>query len=116
VIIWQDNDPNDEFAPRVLEQVVYNDEGRGAFPLLERDYGSLNADKLIQIANAIPIRGGNVVNVVYDATALKLWVSYAKGDREAFLRPYTLIDLEKLTADSRSPRPETHAAPGPGRR
>ena len=99
VIIWKDNDPNDEFAPRVLEQVVYNDEGRGAFPLLKRDYGSLNADKLIQIANAIPIRGGNVVNVVYDATALKLWVSYAKGDREAFLRPYTLIDLEKLDAD-----------------
>ena len=35
----------------------------------------------------------------WDATALKLWVSYAKGDREAFLRPYTLIDLEKLDAD-----------------
>jgi hypothetical protein len=99
MVIWKDNDPNDEFAPHVLEQVVYNDEGRGAFPLLKRDYGSLNADKLIQIANAIPIRGGNVVNVVYDATALKLWVSYAKGDREAFLRPYTLIDLEKLDAD-----------------
>ncbi len=99
IVIWKDNDPHDEFAPRVLEQVVYNDEGRGAFPLLKRDYGSLNADKLIQIANAIPIRGGNVVNVVYDATALKLWVSYAKGDREAFLRPYTQLDLEKLDAD-----------------
>jgi isopenicillin-N N-acyltransferase like protein len=98
VIIWKDNDPNDEFAPRVLEQVVYNDEGRGAFPLLKRDYGSPNADKLIQIANASPIRGGSVMNVVYDATASKLWV-YAKGDREAFLRPYALIDLEKLDAD-----------------
>ena len=116
LVIWTDNDPDDEFAPNVLEHVVYNDEGRGAFPLLQRDYGSLNADKLIQIANAIPIRGGNVVNVVYDATALKLWISYAHGDREAFLRPYTLVDLEKLTADSRSPRPETHAAPGPDRR
>lgn len=100
VVVWKDNDPTDEFAPRVLEQVVYNDEGRGAFPLLQRDYGSLNADKLIQIANTIPIRGGNVVNVVYDATALKLWVSYARGDREAYLRPYTLLDLEKLDADA----------------
>jgi hypothetical protein len=99
MVIWKDNDPNDEFAPRVLPHVVYNDEGRGAFPLLQRDYGSLNADKLIQIANAIPIRGGNVVNVVYDATALRLWVSYAKGDREAYLRPYTLVDLERLDAD-----------------
>jgi len=99
MVIWKDNDPNDEFAPRVLQHVVYNDEGRGAFPLLQRDYGLLNADKLIQIANAIPIRGGNVVNVVYDATALRLWVSYAKGDREAYLRPYTLVDLERLDAD-----------------
>ena len=99
IVIWKDNDPNDEFAPHVLKQVVYNDEGRGAFPMLKRNYGSLNADKLIRVANAIPIRGSNVVNVVYDATALKLWVSYAKGHREAFLRPYTLIDLAKLDAD-----------------
>ena len=33
MLIWKDNDPTDEFAPAVLEQVVYNDEGRGAFPL-----------------------------------------------------------------------------------
>jgi hypothetical protein len=99
IVIWKDNDPRDEYAPHVLEHVVYNDEERGAFPLLQRDYGSLNADKMIAIANQIPIRGGNVVNAVYDATAWKLWVSYAKGDREAYLRPYTLIDLERLDAD-----------------
>ena len=99
IVIWKDNDPTDEFAPRVLENVVYNDEGRGAFPLLKRDYGALNAEKMIQIANKIPIRGGNVVNVVYDASPLRLWVSYARGDREAYLRPYTPIDLENLDAD-----------------
>lgn len=99
IVIWKDNDPTDEFAPRVLENVVYNDEGRGVFPLLERDYGALNGEKMIQIANKIPIRGGNVVNVVYDATALRLWVSYAKEKREAYLRPYTLIDLKTLDAD-----------------
>jgi len=99
LVVWTDNDPHDELAPHVLEHVVYNDEGRGAFPLLKREYGALNADKLIQVANAIPIRGGNVVNVVYDATALKLWVSYAKGDREAYLGPYTSLDVRKLDAD-----------------
>ena len=96
IVVWKDNDATDEFAPRVLEQVVYNDEGRGAFPLLQRDYGSLNAEKMIHIANQIPIRGGNVVNVVYDATALRLWVSYAHGDQEAYRRPYTRIDLKNL--------------------
>ena len=99
LVIWKDNDPTDEFAPRVLENVVYNDEGRGAFPLLKRDYGKLNGEKMIQIANKIPIRGHNVVNVVYDATALQLWVSYAKEECEAYLRPYTFIDLKKLDAD-----------------
>ena len=99
MMIFKDNDPTDECAPRVLENVVYNDEGRGAFPLLKRDHGSLTAEKMIQIANKIPIRGGNVVNVVYDATALRLWVAYAKGDREAYRRPYTLIDLSTLDAD-----------------
>jgi isopenicillin-N N-acyltransferase like protein len=97
--IWNDNDPTDELAPQVLEQVVYNDEGRGAFPLLEREYGALNADKMIRIANHLAIRGENVMNVVYDATAMRLWVSYGKGRREACLRPYTFIDLMTLDAD-----------------
>ena len=64
--------------------------------MLKRDYGSLNANKMIHIANQIPIRGGNVVNAVYDATALQLWVSYAKGNQEAYRRPYTRIDLKNL--------------------
>jgi hypothetical protein len=100
LLVWKDNDPTDEFAPAVLKDVVYNDEGRGAFPLLKQDYGSLGAEKMIRIANHIPIRGSNVVNVVYDATALKVWVSYAKGEQEAYKRAYTLIDLRKLDADN----------------
>ena len=72
--------------------------------MLKRDYGALNADKMIHIANQIPIRGGNVVNVVYDATALQLWISYAKGDQEAYRRPYTRIDLKKLES-TRAGRP-----------
>ncbi len=97
--IWSDNDPKDEFAPNILRCVVYNDEGRGAFPTLKREYGKLNGEKLVQLANLIPIKGGNVVNVVYDATALRLWVSYARGNQEAYQRPYTFIDLLKLDTD-----------------
>jgi hypothetical protein len=99
VAIWNDNDPADEFAPNVLSCVVYNDEGRGAFPKLKNQFGQLNGEKLVKLANQIPIKGGNVVNVVYDATALRLWVSYAKGDQEAYLRPYVFIDLQTLDSD-----------------
>ena len=31
LVVWKDNDPADEFAPAVLENVVYNDEGAGRF-------------------------------------------------------------------------------------
>jgi isopenicillin-N N-acyltransferase like protein len=99
VQIWKDNDPSDEFAPNVLSCVVYNDEGRGAFPTLKQERGKLDGEKLVALANRIPIKGGNVENVVYDATALRMWVSYAKGSQEAYLRPYTFIDLTKIDAD-----------------
>ncbi|MCI0331877.1 MAG: C45 family autoproteolytic acyltransferase/hydrolase [Planctomycetes bacterium] len=99
VMVWKDNDPTDEFAPNVLSCVVYNDEGRGAFPTLKQEYGKLNGEKLIDLANRIPIKGGNVVNAVYDATDLRLWISYAQGDKEAYQRPYVFLDLKTLDTD-----------------
>lgn len=93
LLVWKDNDSTDEFAPNVMSGCVYNDEGRGAFPHLKRDYGKINAQSMIALANSIPIKGGNVVNCVYDATALKMWVSYAAGKQEAYKRPYVELDL-----------------------
>lgn len=98
VRLWTDGDAADELAPNTLRCVVYQDEGRGAFPVLKDDYGKLNGPKLISLANRIPIKGGNVMNAVFDATALRLWVSYAKGDQEAYQRPYVFLELNKLDA------------------
>lgn len=97
--IWKDNDPSDEVAPKILSCLVYNDEGRGAFPSLEKEHGKLDGEKLIAIANKIPIKGGNVENVVYDATGLRMWVSYAKGETEAYLRPSVQIDIKNIDAN-----------------
>ncbi len=99
VIVWKDNDSRDEFAPNVLSCIVYNDEGRGAFPTLKQEFGKLNGEKLVALANRIPIKGGNVENVVYDATDLRMWVSYAKGSREAYERTYAYVDLKTIDAD-----------------
>jgi len=93
ISIWNDNDPTDEFAPNVLFDVVYNDEGRGAFSTIKDEYGNLNIEKMIALANKIAIHGVNVLNVVYDATTLKLWISYAHNGQEAFERPYFFVDL-----------------------
>ena len=97
--IWSDNDASDELAPRILSCVVYHDEGRGAFPTLEAKRGQLNGESLIALANQIPIKGGNVMNAVFDATALRVWVSYAGAGQEAYQRPYVYLDLATLDAD-----------------
>jgi isopenicillin-N N-acyltransferase like protein len=99
VRIWRDNDATDEFAPNVLKDVVYNDEGRGAFPTLRRDYGKFDSERMTKLACSIPIRGGNVLDAIFDATALRLWVSYAGGKQEAYQRPFVFLDLTKLDGD-----------------
>ena len=95
LVIWKDNDPSDELAPNVLEHVVYQDEGRGVFPSLKERYGEITAQDMIEMACSIPIKGGNVLDVVYDATALELWVSYAKDEVEAYERPFAHLDLNE---------------------
>jgi hypothetical protein len=99
VLIWRDNDSEDELAPNVLTCVVYQDEGRGAFPTLREEHGKLNGPRLIALANQIPIKGGNVLNAVFDAQAIRLWVSYAGGGREAYQNPYVFLDVARLDRD-----------------
>lgn len=105
VRVWKDADPADELAPQVLSCVVYQDEGRGAFPTLSRTRGRLDGPSMIALANSIPIKGGNVMNSVFDGTALRLWVSYAGGGKEAYQRPYVHLDLMALDGD-RDGRPD----------
>lgn len=98
--IWRDNDPTDELAPSVLSDLVYQDEGRGAFPTLKEQHGKLNAEKMMALACQIPIKGGNVLDAIFDATALRLWVSYAAGEQEAYQRPFVFLDLTRLDGDN----------------
>lgn len=99
IAVWRDNDPNDELAPAVLPQVVYQDEGRGAFPTIKAKHGALDGPQMIGLCNQIPIKGGNVMNAIFDATAFRMWVAYAKGDQEAYQRPYVFVDLQRLDGD-----------------
>ena len=61
------------------------------------DEATAPARELVQVT-ALP-KGGNVEIVVYDATDLRLWVSYAKGQQEAYQRPYAFLDLKNLDVD-----------------
>ncbi|NIA28438.1 MAG: hypothetical protein GWP06_00830 [Actinobacteria bacterium] len=93
--IWKDNDPTDEMAPNVLKNVIYftmkNDV---AFKMLKENYGKFNAEKMIALSRAVADEGGNLVDVVYDATALEMWVAFAEKDKDASTRPYVHINLK----------------------
>ena len=93
--IWTDNDPNDETAPEVFRHVVINAESRApiAFKHIRANYGKYNIQTVIELTKAIPIKGGNLFAVVYDATDLKMHFAYAKGELEAYKRPFHSIDL-----------------------
>ena len=93
LIVWTDNDPTDELAPNVIEHVVYQDEGRGAFGPIKECWGAIGHEDMIAIAKKIPIKGGNVLDVVYDGTMLELWVAYAEKQSEAYLRPFVHVVL-----------------------
>jgi isopenicillin-N N-acyltransferase like protein len=94
IVIWKDNDSTDELAPNIIEQVVYQDEGRGAFAPLKKLYGQIGSEEMIDLACKIPIRGANLLDVVYDATALEFWVAYAEKEVEAYERPFVHVRLK----------------------
>lgn len=94
--IWTDNDPDDELAPKVLKNIVYHAEGRDpiAYAHLSRyQRKTYAADSMIQLSKAIGSLGGNLMNVVYDATALEIWVAYAHKKECAYRRPYVHINM-----------------------
>ncbi len=99
LVIWTDNDATDELAPNVAVDVVYQDEGRGAFPYIQASYGAHTADTMKAIATAIASHGGNVMNVVYDATDFELWVAYANDLSEAYHEPFVHLNLSTLDGD-----------------
>jgi len=94
LIIWSDNDASDEKAPNIFKNIVYQDEGRGAYQPLKKAYGKIDGKQMIDLTCKIPIKGANVLDVVYDATALEFWVAYAEKDEEAYQRPFVHVKLK----------------------
>ena len=109
LLIWGDNDPADELAPNILANIVYHAEGRDpvAFAHLKRYSGDYDADAIIQLSKAIGSLGGNLLNAVYDATALECWVAYANGAEEcAYRRPYVHIKMNDYVQAPFNAKPE----------
>ena len=94
LIIWRDNDPKDELAPYIFKDIVYEDREQGAFEPIKSVYGKIGSREMIDIACKIPLKGGNILDVVFDATALEFWVAYAEKQDEAYKRDFVHFKLK----------------------
>ncbi|UCH33986.1 MAG: hypothetical protein JSV65_15715, partial [Armatimonadota bacterium] len=86
--IWTDNDATDEVYPNVLPYVVYiTMDDAAAWTHLNTNYGNYNSTLMIELSQLVH-GGGNLMNVVYDNTTREMWVAYAEGVENAYLRTY----------------------------
>ncbi len=96
---WTDNDNSDIHVPEVFKNVTYytikNDL---AAQFIHENYGRLDAEKMIQLSRLIAGKE-NLVNIIYNATDLEVWISNATGHESASMRKYVHIDLKKYFND-----------------
>ena len=95
--IWRDNDPKDEYAPdNIFKHIVINAESRApiAFEHIRANYGNYSIDSVLELTQSIPIKGANLLEVVYNASELKMYFAYAKNRIEAYKRDFIPLDLK----------------------
>ena len=112
LLIWKDEDPTDEKGTKILNDVVYHFESRDplGWKHLNDHYGSYDAAAVVDLSRTVATKGGNLLNAVYDATALELHVAYAEKDENAYLRPYVHIRLgDFLPYDAENEKVEVSA-------
>lgn len=94
--IWRDNDEADEVAPYVKENVCYYTmDNKAAYKFINEHHGQFDPGKMRALSRLVADDDGNLVNIVYDASNLEMWVAYANGKEVASSRPYVHLDLKK---------------------
>ncbi|MCD6202571.1 MAG: hypothetical protein J7K46_12260 [Bacteroidales bacterium] len=95
--IWKDNDSSDIVAPNILPDIIYYTMNNPlAFKMLKEGYGKFNEQKMIDLSRAVADEGGNLMDVVYDATTLEMWVAYANGTEEASKQDYVHVSVDQI--------------------
>ena len=104
MLIWGGGDSKDELVPNIVPDAVYNTmENDKAFETLTRHKGAFDSQRMIALSREVASKDGSLLNVVYDATQLKLWVAYAEKDEMASSRTYVPVDAKPLFDKTRVP-------------
>ncbi len=95
--IWKDNNPEDNVAPNTFSNVIYQTmDNDTAAVIIKNDLGAFTPEKMIALSKAVA-DDHNLMDVVYDATTLEMWVAYANGEGErAADREYVHISMKEF--------------------
>jgi isopenicillin-N N-acyltransferase-like protein len=94
--VWHLGDPPGGILP-ALPSVIYGGQYNDIlYADLSANWGSIDPTvaQAISVNNAM---SSNLMDAVYDATTLEMWVAYAEGLDRAANRPFVYFDLNELT-------------------
>jgi len=95
--IWKDNDPTDNVAPDIFPNTIYQTMNNDTASVIIKDnIGSFDVEKMINLSRAVADDDSNLMDVVYDATTLELWVAYANGSVNASKQNYVHISMKEF--------------------
>ncbi len=95
--IWKDNDATDNVAPNTFSNVIYQTMNNDtASVIIKENLGSFDVEKMINLSRAVADDDSNLMDVVYDATTLELWVAYANGAVNASKQSYVHISMKEF--------------------
>jgi len=92
--IYRDNEKPEGISLKVMKNCIYytmhNDI---AYASLNMNMGKFDAEKMINLSKAVASKGGNLLNVVYNASTLEMWVAYANGLSDAANSEYIHVNM-----------------------
>ena len=94
---FSDDDATDDTVPGVLPDCIYYTmDNAVAYDRLKKNSGSFNAASMIDLSRVLAQKNGNLLNIVYDATTLRMWVAFAEKNEDAASRNYVEFSLLKF--------------------
>ena len=92
--IYKDNEKPDGIPLKVMDNCIYYTMDNDiAYANLSLNKGKFDAEKMINLSKSVASKGGNLLNVVYDATTLEMWVAYANGLSDAANSEYIHVNM-----------------------
>jgi hypothetical protein len=92
--VWKDNDQSDPVAPYVAPGCIYHTmKNSVAFVMIQKNLGKFDENNMIELSKAVADKDGNLLNVVYDATTLEMWVAYANKWEDASQQTYVHLNM-----------------------